>query len=227
VVVPTCAAKSGTRRILLETIQALGNTWAVRTAYMDDLHNTLSQVQPTLETERLVLRPLTPQDAPALHQLAGRREIADTTISIPHPYSEQQARQWIAGTADLFAQGKVAAFGMQLKREGNLVGAAGLRDIDAEHSLAELGFWVAVEWWGQGYVTEAARAVVAFGFQQLGLNRIYAHHMVRNPASGRVLAKIGMKPEGLLRQRVRKWGVFEDVVLMALLREEWARAPKG
>jgi [ribosomal protein S5]-alanine N-acetyltransferase len=183
--------------------------------------------QPTLQTQRLVLRPLTPHDASTLSRLAGRREIADTTISIPHPYSEAQARQWIAETADLFAQRKSAVFGMQLKREGNLIGAAGLRDINAEHSLAELGFWVAVEYWGQGYATEAARTVVGFGFEQLGLNRIYAHHMVRNPASGRALTKIGMKSEGLLRQRVCKWGVFEDVVALAVLREEWAQALKG
>jgi [ribosomal protein S5]-alanine N-acetyltransferase len=180
--------------------------------------------QPDLETERLLLRPLTLQDVPTLARLAGRREIADTTISIPHPYSEEQARQWIAEAADLLAKSKAVVFGMQLKGEGNLVGAVGLRDIDVEHSLAEMGFWVAVERWGQGYATEAARAVVAFGFRQLGLNRIYAHHMLRNPASGRVLARIGMKPEGLLRQRVRKWGVFEDVVLMAVLRAEWAEA---
>jgi [ribosomal protein S5]-alanine N-acetyltransferase len=166
---------------------------------------------------------LTLQDAPVLSRLAGRREIADTTISIPHPYSEERARQWIAETADLFAKVKSVAFATQLKRDGNLVGATGLRDIDAEHSQAELGFWVAVECWGQGYATEAARAVVGFGFEQLGLNRIYAHHMVRNPASGRVLARIGLKPEGLLRQRVQKWGVFEDVVPLALLREEWAQ----
>jgi len=156
-----------------------------------------------------------------LSRLAGRREIADTTISIPHPYSEEQARQWIAGFADLFAQGKVVVFGMTLKREASLAGTIGLRDIDAEHSQAELGFWVAVEYWGQGYATEAARAVIGFGFGQLGLNRIYAHHMVRNPASGRVLTKVGMKPEGLLRQRVRKWGMFEDVVPLAMLRKEW------
>jgi len=177
--------------------------------------------QPILQTERLVLRPLTLHDAPMLSRLAGRREIADTTISIPHPYSEEQARQWIAGFADLFAQGKVVVFGMTLKREASLAGTIGLRDIDAEHSQAELGFWVAVEYWGQGYATEAARAVIGFGFGQLGLNRIYAHHMVRNPASGRVLTKVGMKPEGLLRQRVRKWGMFEDVVPLAMLREEW------
>ena len=161
-----------------------------------------------------------------MHLLAGRREIADTTISIPHPYSEQQALQWIAGTAELYAKGKVVVFGIQLRGEVGLVGTMGLRDIDTEHSQAELGFWIAVESWRKGYATEAARAVVAFGFEQLGLNRIYAHHMVRNPASGRVLAKVGLKQEGLLHQRVRKWGVFEDVVPMALLREEWARASK-
>ena len=177
--------------------------------------------QPTLETERLLLRPLTPADAPILARRAGRREIADTTISIPHPYSEQQAREWIAGHVDLFAKGKGVVFGMESKREGTLAGTIGLREIDAEHSQAELGFWVAVECWGQGYATEAARAVVNFGFEQLGLNRIYAHHMVRNPASGRVLTNVGMKQEGLLRQRVRKWGVFEDVVLLAVLRSEW------
>ena len=174
-----------------------------------------------METERLLLRPLTPDDAPALVRRAGRREIADTTVSIPHPYSEQHAREWIAGHIGLFAKGKGAVFGMELRREGTLAGTIGLREIDTEHLQAELGFWVAVECWGQGYATEGARAVVNFGFEQLGLNRIYAHHMVRNPASGRVLAKIGMKQEGLLRQRVRKWGVFEDVVLLAVLRNEW------
>jgi [ribosomal protein S5]-alanine N-acetyltransferase len=161
-----------------------------------------------------------------LRRLAGRREIADTTISIPHPYSEQQALQWIAGNAELFAKGKVVVFGIELKTGDTLAGGIGLRDIDTEHSQAELGFWIAVEYWRKGYATEAARAVIAFGFEELGLNRIYAHHMARNPASGRVLAKIGMRLEGLLRQRVRKWGVFEDVVPLALLREEWANGSK-
>jgi [ribosomal protein S5]-alanine N-acetyltransferase len=179
---------------------------------------------PILETSRLLLRPFALQDAPTLAQLAGRREIADTTISIPHPYTEEQAQCWIADSADLYAQGKAIVFGMQLKEEGSLIGAVGLRDIDDEHSLAEMGFWVAVERWGQGYATEAARTALAYGFEQLGLNRIYAHHMVKNPASGRVLARIGMKQEALLRQRVRKWGVFEDVVLMVILRAEWAEA---
>ncbi len=179
-----------------------------------------------LETERLVLRPLRPEDAPAVASLAGRREIADTTISIPHPYSEQQARQWISTpTGREHSPGQIA-FAIINKVDGDLIGAVGLREIDSEHCQAEMGFWVDVDLWGNGYATEAARAVIRYGFEALRLNRIYAHHMVRNPASGRVLEKVGMKREGLLRQRVRKWGVFEDVVLLAILRDDWT-PPQG
>src|SRR5271166_5217193 len=98
--------------------------------------------QPALQTERLLLRPLTPADAPIVARLAGRREIAHTTVSVPHPYSEAQAKQWIAGQATQFAAGKLAVFGMELKRERTLCGTIGLREIDDEHSQAELGFWV-------------------------------------------------------------------------------------
>lgn len=193
---------------------------------MDQCESKPVKAQPTLTSERLLLRPLTADDIPTLQRLAGRREIADTTLAIPHPYSEEHARQWITGCAELFTKGKGVVFALQNKREGILAGTLGLRDIDSEHAQAEMGFWVAVDCWGQGYATEAGRAVLAYAFTQLELNRIYAHHMVRNPASGRVLAKMGMKREGLLRQRVRKWGVFEDVVAMAVLREEWAQPVK-
>jgi len=70
-------------------------------------------------------------------------------------------------------------------------------------------------------MSEALQAAVRYGFEGLGLNRLYAYHMVRNPASGRVLEKNGFVQEGLLRQRVRKWGRFEDVALWAILRREW------
>jgi ribosomal-protein-alanine N-acetyltransferase len=183
-----------------------------------------SGAQPTtIETPRLVLRPLVPGDAPAIARLAGRREIADTTISIPHPCAEPQAREWILARTTQ-SGGKEMAFAITLKRDGGLVGTVGLREIDPEHAQAEMGFWIGVEWWGQGYATEAARAVVGFAFDTLKLNRVCAHHMVRNAASGRVLEKVGLKPEGLLRQRVRKWGVFEDVRICAILRADRAHS---
>ncbi len=177
--------------------------------------------EPILETPRLLLRPLNFDDAPILSELAGRREIADTTISIPHPYSEAQARDWITSHIERKGMNKEIIFAVTLKAAGQLVGTVGLRDIDRNHSQAEMGFWIAVEAWGKGYATEASSAVLRFGFETLQLNRIYAHHMLRNPVSGRVLEKVGMKREGLLRQRVRKWGVFEDVILLAVLRKDW------
>jgi len=173
--------------------------------------------QPTLETARLILRPYTLDDAPTVARLAGRREIADTTISIPHPYSEKQARDWI----ERRSQAKEIVFAVVTKKEHQVVGSVGLREIDREHGQAEMGCWIGVYWWGRGYATEATRALLQFGFETLRLNRIYAHHMIRNRASGRVLEKLGMKKEGVLRERVRKWGVFEDVVLLAILKKEW------
>lgn len=176
---------------------------------------------PIIKTQRLRLRPLTLDDAASIQQLAGRKEIAAMTRSIPHPYSLAQAQEWLTKLIGDTSDGKAAVFGVVLESTGQLIGTIGLAAIDADQGCAEMGFWIGVDWWGQGYATEAARAVLRHGFEALGLNRIYAHHMTKNPASGRVLAKIGMKREGLLRQAMRKWDNFEDVVLYAVLRQDW------
>jgi [ribosomal protein S5]-alanine N-acetyltransferase len=168
----------------------------------------------------LLLGTFESEDATELQRLAGAREIADTTLSIPHPYDLDHALAWIGNQRREFVRGRAANFAIRLLSQSRLIGSAGLRDIDHEHHQAELGFWIGREWWGQGYAREAAAAVIRFGFDSLGLNRIYAHHMARNPAAGRVLVHSGMQREGLLRQRVRKWGVYEDVVLYAVLRED-------
>ena len=178
--------------------------------------------QPTLESPRLILRPLSPDDAPIIACLAGKREIADTTLSIPHPYAEQQAKEWIAKTAENWSQRKGIVFAIVSKADRQLVGTAGLMHIEQEHSQAEMGYWIAVDQWGRGFATEAAKALIEFGFNVLGLNRIYAHHMLRNPASGRVMEKLGMLKEGILREKLRKWEIFEDVALYAVLKKDWS-----
>lgn len=183
---------------------------------------TAPPLQPALETPRLVLRPFAPADAEALQGLASRREIADTMISIPHPYPEGEAARSIARFGPEFTARRAAHFAVTLRSGGGLIGAIALRDFDWEHAQAELSLWIAPEQQGRGFAGEAVQAVVDYGFGTLGLNRIYAHHMTRNPACGRVLARAGFQREGLLRQRVRKWGVFEDVVLLAALRGVWA-----
>jgi [ribosomal protein S5]-alanine N-acetyltransferase len=175
---------------------------------------------PTLRTSRLTLRAFEDGDAPELQRLAGAREIADTTLAIPHPYELDHARAWIGQQQREATRGRAINFAIDLRSTGALIGSVGLRDIDPEHLQAELGFWIGREWWGNGYAREAAAAVIAFGFEKLGLNRICAHHMNRNPAAGRTLEAAGMKREGYLRQRVRKWGTYEDVVLYAVLRDD-------
>lgn len=172
--------------------------------------------QPTLTTERLVLRPFTPADAPEVRRLAGDRAIADTTLAIPHPYPEGAAEEWIATHAPGYADRTLATFAITLRDGGALAGAIGLI-IVPDHARAELGYWVGVPYWNRGYATEAGRALLEFGFDVLGLHRIQAHYLIRNPASGRVLEKIGMRPEGIRRHVVRKWGAFEDLGACAIL----------
>lgn len=173
-----------------------------------------------LLTERLMLGKFDLEDAAELQRLADDREIADTTLSIPHPYTMDHALAWIGNQRRESVRGRAANFAVRLLPGPSLIGSIGLRDLDPEHSQAELGFWIGRPWWGRGYATEAAREVVRFGFDELGLNRIYAHHMARNPAAGRVLRNVGMQHEGVLRERVRKWDVYEDVVLYAILRAD-------
>ncbi len=176
--------------------------------------------QPTLQTERLILRPFTLADAPDVQCLAGDRAIASTTGNIAHPYEDGMAEQWISGQAERFRNGEAVELAVTMRAEGCLIGAIGLH-IHAEASRAELGYWIGKPYWGQGYATEAAQAVVQYGFEELGLNRICACHFGSNPASGRVMQKIGMAYEGCRRQHFCKWEVFEDCVDYAILRSEY------
>lgn len=177
--------------------------------------------QPTLETDRLMLRPLRHTDALPIQAAASAHSIADTTISIPHPYPEREAESYIHRQLAALTVGQAVTFAIDHKAESTWCGLIEVREIDPEHSQAELSFWIAVERWGQGYMSEALPPILNFGFNDLGLNRLYAYHMLRNPGSGKVLQKNGFVQEGILRQRVRKWGVFEDVALWAVLRHDW------
>ena len=94
--------------------------------------------------------------------------------------------------------------------------------VNQTHNRAEMGYWLGVPFWGQGFMTEAARRIIAFGFDNLNLNRIFATYLTRNPASGRVMAKAGMRFEGAARQAARKWDVYEDVGQYGIIRADCA-----
>jgi ribosomal-protein-alanine N-acetyltransferase len=173
-----------------------------------------------LRTERLLLRSFQIEDIPAIVRLAGAKQIAATTLLIPHPYLEDDARNFLAKANEDFTEGLSVVFAVSILPGYELCGAVGLH-LAGLHRRAELGYWVGVPYWGKGFATEAARAAVAFGFETLRLHRIYAHHFSENTASRRVLEKIGMRHEGRSRQHVQKWGQFIDVENYGLLAEEF------
>lgn len=170
---------------------------------------------PTLQTERLLLRPYTRADAPTLVPLIGAREVAATTLRIPHPYSLSDAEDFITR----MESGDEKRFAIVLRASATLIGGVGLR-VATAHNHAELGYWLGVPYWGKGYATEAARAMVRYGFEQLGLHRIQASHFSNNPASGKVLRKIGMTHEGCKREHILKWGEYLDLELYGMIKPD-------
>jgi len=180
--------------------------------------------QPELRTGRLLLRPFALTDAPIVQQLAGDKEIASTTLTIPYPYEDGMAEEWISTHPERFTRGEGVTFAVVRRKDNRLIGAIAL-GISQQHQHAELGYWIGKPYWNNGYCTEAAQAVLNYGFTELGLNRIYAQHMSRNPSSGRVMEKIGMRYEGCLKEHFRKWDAFEDVKRYGILKSEYAPQP--
>jgi [ribosomal protein S5]-alanine N-acetyltransferase len=172
--------------------------------------------QPTLATARLKLRPYTEADIPELLPLIGTREVAATTLRIAHPYTEQDARAFL----QLAKEPDKLWLAITLRSDGHQVGGIGLR-IDKQHQHAGLGYWLGVPFWGRGYATEAATEILRYGFETLALHRIFASHFRQNPASGRILKKIGMSYEGCQREHLLKWDQFVDSELYGILRREW------
>ena len=174
--------------------------------------------QPTIRTERLVLRPFQLSDAPRVRELAGAREVAENTLNIPHPYPEGAAEAWISEHESAFRVGETAAFAITLP-DDTLVGAVGLK-LEEDTGIAELGYWIGVPYWGNGYATEAAGALLEYGFETLALERIWARAFVRNPASSRVMQKLGMLHEGTLRRTLLKNDELLDAEMYGILRDE-------
>lgn len=182
-----------------------------------------------LWTDRLILRKPAPSDVEQIERLLNDKEIASNTRSIDYPYPKGGAIKWIESQNKLRACGDAYVFSIcekaaqqnnenenGLANQLKMIGAIGF-EINKTDENAELGYWIGREYWNRGYCTEACRRVIEFGFETLGLQKICSHHLKRNPASGRVLEKVGMTFEGLRRKHVRKWGVFEDVAFYGIL----------
>ncbi|MEO8698639.1 MAG: GNAT family N-acetyltransferase [Kofleriaceae bacterium] len=177
---------------------------------------------PSLFGERLALRPLVDDDAPAIAAGAGDGRVARYLIQVPTPYPVALARRWLRGRNEWWGAGKGVTLAIALRSAPrDLLGTISLRRFVRDRR-AELGYWLAADAWGQGYATEAAQAIVNFGFRECSLARIYAQVLAGNVGSMRVLEKVGMVNEGVRRQHVRKDRRLHDVVLYGLLFDEWS-----
>lgn len=153
---------------------------------------------PVLETERLVLRAPRLEDAKLIASLAGDRRVAENTRRIPHPYRVEDAEQFIAKAA-AGASDEMAL--MAIEREGDLIGGCSLTMLDGP--TPEIIFWLGVPFWGQGYATEAVRALIDYAFTELDHKALQAGARVTNPASRRILEKCGFQWTGVGLHRIR------------------------
>lgn len=170
---------------------------------------------PILETERLILSQLEEKDIPFIVGYLQHRIYSDLTSNIPYPYTEKDAQFWLKMSKEAFEHDTGYTFGIRDKT-GMIIGAIGIHDRDDDK--AELGYWIGIPYWNKGYVTEAAKAIVDFGFQKLNFNKIFATHFPHNPASGKIMEKIGMEKEALLKEEVKKDGEYFDLVMYSILK---------
>lgn len=173
-----------------------------------------------METDKLLLRSFEDKDAPAIRKLAGSIEIARNTF-VPHPYEEGMVGQFIEESNKNTSIGKWANFAIVLKKENILIGSIGYKDIDRKHHRAEFGYWIGKPYWGKGYATEAVELLVDYGFNELGLHRIYATPFGSNIASQRVLEKAGLRKEGILKDHIYHIGEYHDLVFFGLTADDY------
>jgi RimJ/RimL family protein N-acetyltransferase len=177
---------------------------------------TRGRIAPVLETERLVLRAPRLDDAAILATLADDRRIAANTLRIPHPYSLADAQAFITNAN---ASQHETAF-LITTQNGTIIGACGIAMLDGK--TPELGYWLGLAFWGKGYATEAARAVIDHAFGDLGYDALLAGARVSNPASRRVLQKCGFQWTGVGLYRIRAIASSAPVDRFRLDRSLWA-----
>jgi RimJ/RimL family protein N-acetyltransferase len=177
---------------------------------------------PVLTTERLTLREVHPEDdLPALYELFADAQVARFTDTGPFT-AMAEAAEVMAWIKQIFAEQSGMRWAITFNSDQEtLIGTCGYHQWNRSNNCAEFGYDLKQQFWGTGLMTEALRAMIGFGFEQLYLNRIEADVTVGNDGSARVLEKLGFSEEGLLRQRGYWKGDYHDLRFFGLLRHDW------
>jgi [ribosomal protein S5]-alanine N-acetyltransferase len=174
-----------------------------------------------LQTERLLLREFGAPDEPDIHAYASDPEVV--RLMIWGPNTPEMTRSYLEGVlgAQQHWPRPDVALAVELTAERRVIGSIALRIRDERNSTADIGFVLNRAYWGQGYMVEAAHAVLDTAFREVGLHRVWATCDPRNRASYRVMERLGMRREAHFRQDVMEKGEWRDSYLYAILREEW------
>lgn len=175
---------------------------------------------PVIETEDLLLRPMKRRDAADIFRYASDPEVSRYVLWEPHR-SISDTRSYIRYVRRLYHRGLPSSWAVVLRSSSSVIGSIGFMSFSPVHCSAEVGYSFLRKCWNNGYATQSLNAVIRTSFRMIPvLNRIEAQHDVRNPASGRVMGKCGMKFEGVLRNRIYNKSQFIDVAMYAILRSD-------
>ena len=174
---------------------------------------------PTLPAGDVVLRPIRRGDAGDIFEYCSDPDVARYVLWEPYT-SISDARNYISWIRRSYRSGLPSSWAVTLASTGKVIGTIGIMWYSSENLSAEIGYSLSRSFWNKGYASQALSAVIGSLFRDLGLNRIEGQCDTRNPASGRVMEKCGMKKEGILRQRIKNKGEFIDVALYSILRSD-------
>lgn len=175
---------------------------------------------PVLQTERLTLRELALEDAEDIFNIQSDEEVA--RFLDWQPRKVEHSRFFVKWFKEGYHKKSAIRWGITLKDQGQVIGTIGYHDFHF-NSRAELSYELSSSCWNRGITTEAAKAIISFGFKSLNLHRIQAWALPDNVSSMRLLGRMGFQEEGLLRKYayIRQNDTWVDVRMFALLREEY------
>jgi len=179
-----------------------------------------------LETDRLILKPPSIEDAEALSIAANHEKLADWWIGVPYPYTLDFARETLEKWTDPDQTKNTRRFFVRLKETSEMIGVVDLKWISEKHRKAEIGFWITPGHWGKGLATELVTGMLHYGFEDLKLNRICGIALKHNLASMRVLTKAGLRHEGTLRDEIVFQGEPCDTESFSITRKMWDEGVK-
>lgn len=180
---------------------------------------------PVIETERLVLVKPEYRDAADILETLANQEVVRYTGQMPF-VSLQDAEDEIKWYHNIFEKKQGIRWGLKFKEAGSIIGSCGFKNYVPESNKAEIGYELNCKYWGKGVMTEAALAVLKFGFEEMGLNRVEAFIDPANAGSIKVLQKLGFLTEGTLRDCEFENGRYIDLIVMSQLKREFAALHK-